>query len=187
MTFMDLVLDYMRDYGSDMSGFLRWWDETGCQQAVSAPRGADAVRIMTIHKAKGLEFPYLIYPFAGEEPLFKATERWCVPNRKDGVSELLSEGVFNVNLSSKSVGTVFADQFKKEEQMQIVDNINTFYVAMTRAVKVLHTIAVKPSKPGSDFKCFADILYAFTQTYGTEFGEISPLAPLGRNDNPVPE
>ena len=56
--------------------------------------------------------------------------------------------------------------------MQFVDNINTFYVAMTRAEKVLHTIAVKPSKPGSDFKCFADILYAFTQTYGTEFGEI---------------
>ena len=130
------------------------------------------MRIMTIHKSKGLEFPYLIYPFAGEEPLYKATGRWCVPARKDGASELISEGVFNVNLSSKSVGTVFADQYRQEEQMQFVDNINTFYVAMTRAEKVLHTIAVKPSKPGSDFKCFADILYAFTQTYGTEFGEI---------------
>ena len=168
-SFMDVLLTWSSSNGNSLSGFLKYWDAEKSPK-IASPDGIDAVRIMTIHKAKGLEFPYLIYPFAGEEPLFKATERWCVPNRKDGVSELLSEGVFNVNLSSKSVGTVFADQFKKEEQMQIVDNINTFYVAMTRAVKVLHTIAVKPAKPGSDFKCFADILYAFTQTFGSEFG-----------------
>ena len=169
-SFMDILLDWSSSNGNSLSGFLKYWD--GEKPKISSPDGIDAVRIMTIHKSKGLEFPYLIYPFAGEEPLYKATGRWCVPARKDGASELISEGVFNVNLSSKSVGTVFADQYRQEEQMQFVDNINTFYVAMTRAEKVLHTIAVKPSKPGSDFKCFADILYAFTQTYGTEFGEI---------------
>ena len=172
---MDVLLAWSSSNGNSLSAFLKYWD--GENPKIASPDGIDAVRIMTIHKAKGLEFPYLIYPFAGEEQLFKVTGRWCVPEQKDGASDLISEGIFNVNLSSKSVGTVFAGQYKQEEQLQYVDAINTFYVAMTRAVKVLHTIAVKSSKP-DEFKCFADILYAFTRDFGSEHGRMYSFAPM---------
>lgn len=174
-SFMDVLLAWSSSNGNSLSAFLKYWD--GENPKIASPDGIDAVRIMTIHKAKGLEFPYLIYPFAGEEQLFKVTGRWCVPEQKDGASDLISEGIFNVNLSSKSVGTVFAGQYKQEEQLQYVDAINTFYVAMTRAVKVLHTIAVKSSKP-DEFKCFADILYAFTRDFGSEHGRMYSFAPM---------
>ena len=186
-SFMDALLAWTLSNGNSLSGFLKYWDGEKSPK-ISSPDGIDAVRIMTIHKAKGLEFPYVIYPFAGEESLFDSlhTTRWCVPERKDGASELISEGVFNVKMSSNTAETVFAGQYKQEEQLQYVDAINTFYVAMTRAVKVLHTIAVKPAKPGSDFKCFADILFAFTQTYGTEFGKMPTFLIPGLTRNLLP-
>ena len=174
-SFMDVLLAWSSSNGNSLSGFLKYWD--GEKPKIASPDGIDAVRIMTIHKAKGLEFPYLIYPFAGEENLFKATGRWCVPDQEAGASKLVSKGIFNVNLSSKSADTVFAGQFKTEEQLQFVDAINTFYVAMTRAVKVLHTIAVKPAKPDA-VKCFADILYAFTRDFGSEHGRMYSFAPM---------
>ncbi len=174
-SFMDVLLTWSSSNGNSLSGFLKYWD--GEKPKIASPDGIDAVRIMTIHKAKGLEFPYLIYPFAGEENLFKATGRWCVPDQEAGASKLVSKGIFNVNLSSKSADTVFAGQFKTEEQLQFVDAINTFYVAMTRAVKVLHTIAVKPAKPDA-VKCFADILYAFTRDFGSEHGRMYSFAPM---------
>ena len=185
-SFMDKLLDWSSSNGNSLPGFLKYWD--GENPKIACPDGIDAVRIMTIHKSKGLEFPYLIYPYAGEDVLFdySRTERWCVPEQKDGATKLVSEGVFNVKMSSKTAGTVFAPQYRQEEQMQFVDNINTFYVAMTRAEKVLHVIAVKPSHPGSDFKCFADILYAFTQTYGTEFGKMPTFLIPGLPRNLVP-
>ena len=171
-SFMDVLLTWSSSNGNSLSSFLRYWDEE--DPKIASPDGTDAVRIMTIHKSKGLEFPYVIFPYAGEEELFDSrfTSRWCVPEREDGASELVSKGIFNVKMSSKTSDTVFASQYKQEERLQLVDNINTFYVAMTRAGKVLHTIAVKPSKADGDFKCFADILYAFTQEHGSAFGRM---------------
>jgi len=84
-----------------------------------------------------------------------------------------------VKMSSKTAETVFAPHLKVEEQLQYVDGINTFYVALTRAVKVLHVIAKKPAKPDGAFVRFSDILYAYTQDHGTEFGSMYDFAAAG--------
>ncbi|EGB13450.1 UvrD/REP helicase [Pseudodesulfovibrio mercurii] len=49
-------------YGS-LSAFLEYWEEKSDQEKVPLPENIDAVRIMTVHKAKGLEFPVAIVPF----------------------------------------------------------------------------------------------------------------------------
>ena len=178
-SFMDILLSWSTSNGNSLSGFLKYWD--GEDPKIASPDGTEAVRIMTIHKAKGLEFPYVIFPFAGEEDLFdsRQTSCWCVPSVSDGATELQANGVFNVKMSSKTAETVFAPHLKVEEQLQYVDGINTFYVALTRAVKVLHVIAKKPAKPDGAFVRFSDILYAFTQDHGTEFGSMYDFAAAG--------
>ena len=62
--YLDVVLDYTQKKGSDISGFLNYFDKKKDTLSIVSPNGQDAVQIMTIHKAKGLEFPVVIFPYA---------------------------------------------------------------------------------------------------------------------------
>ena len=177
MTFMDLVLDYMRDYGSDMSGFLKWWEEIGCQQAVSAPRGADAVRIMTIHKAKGLGCPVVIMPFF-YEPLTPRNDlpnyMWCED------SSPLQAGLLPVEFKNNAAESTFKADYDQAALLYKMDALNTAYVAFTRAKHELIVFAQKDNKakPG-----ISDLLYAKLSSDGKltgdvyEVGERCPYTP----------
>ena len=55
--FQDCVIDYCRNYPADAASFVDWWKTKGSRLSINSPEGADAVRVMTIHKSKGLEFP----------------------------------------------------------------------------------------------------------------------------------
>lgn len=48
---------------SSLSAFLDFWAESGGEERVPMPENMDAVRILTMHKSKGLEFPVVIVPF----------------------------------------------------------------------------------------------------------------------------
>ena len=152
VTFMDLVLDYMRDYGSDMAGFVRWWEEVGKKQTVSAPRGADAVRIMTIHKAKGLGCPVVIMPFFNESltpsSLF-VNYMWCEDKSN------IQAGLVPVEFKKEVGESRFADDYKKEALFYEMDALNTAYVAFTRAEKELIVYA----KRMRNKKGISDMLY----------------------------
>ena len=129
-TFMDVVLDYMRDHGSDIAGFVRWWDETGCKQAISAPKGANAVRIMTIHKAKGLGCPVVIMPFFHEattpNPSY-TNYMWCAEKRA------FDAGLMPVAFKSEVAKSTLKDDYDREALFYKMDALNTAYVAFTRA------------------------------------------------------
>ena len=152
MTFMDLVLEYMRDHGSDMAGFLKWWEEIGCQQAVSAPRGANAVRIMTIHKAKGLGCPVVIMPFF-HEPLTPRSDlpnyMWC-----DDSSPLMA-GLLPVEFRKNAADTAFKGDYEAMGLLYKMDALNAAYVAFTRAKHELIVFAEKKTHK----KGISDLLY----------------------------
>jgi hypothetical protein len=125
---------------------------------------------MTIHKSKGLDFPYVIIPFVENINLYKASDSWCYPNLEGTSLSSLAEGVYDVTLSKSSEHTLFAEDYAKESFMQKVDNINTIYVAMTRAALGMHLIAKTPSakcvkavESGdlTQFSDFSQILYWF--------------------------
>ena len=151
MTFMDLVLDYMRDYGSDLAGFLDWWGDFGCKQAVSAPKGANAVRIMTIHKAKGLGCPVVIMPFLKMpfRPSSMFTNyMWCNTTS-------LGAGLLPVEFTKVAGESTFKDDYEREVLNYKMDALNTAYVAFTRAKQELIVFAHNsPKNPG-----VADALY----------------------------
>ncbi len=169
-SFMDVIQDWSATNGNSIMEFLRYWDKENPK--IASPEGVDSVRIMTIHKSKGLEFDYVIVPFMGEKDLFSrgGEQRWCVPHLEGTPLEGKAEGVYNVTLSSSMDKTLFSRQYREELRMQYIDNINTFYVAFTRAKKVLDVISTKQDTKTKDnlapggFKRFADIVYAYLGT-----------------------
>ena len=142
-TFMDCLQEYVSTNGNALRGFLKWWE--GENPSISSPSAGDSVRVMTIHKSKGLAFPYVIIPYVEKIELFRRDESWCSPDLKGTELEGVAEGVYDVSLSSSSDDTLFAEDYRKERFLQHVDNMNTLYVAMTRPALGMHVIASTPS------------------------------------------
>lgn len=172
-SFMDHLQDYVANYGNNLRGFLKYWEDK--DPSISSPSSGDSVRVMTIHKSKGLDFPYVIIPFAENITLFKADSRWCSPDLSGTQLEGVAEGVYDVYLSQSSESTLFSEHYKDERFLQQVDNINTIYVAMTRAALGMHVIAQTPAQKCQDairdkvpyaFSDFSQILYWFVAASG---------------------
>ena len=139
MAFVDDLQEWTSQNGNNLGEFLRHWADSDLK--IASPSDADAVRVITVHKAKGLEFPFVIVPNA-EEVKLSATDKqkWAVPQRESTFLEGMDPIAFSVNLSKNSVNTLFSEAYMDNKLLQYVDNMNTFYVALTRAEKELHVI-----------------------------------------------
>ena len=142
-SFMDLVLDFVSTDGNSLRGFLKKWSED--KSNISSPKSDDSVRIMTVHKSKGLDFPYVIFPSLESVNFYSFTSRWSRPDVEGTELADVADGVYDVYLSGKSEDTLFAERYREELLMQYVDNINVLYVALTRASHAMTIIAPKPS------------------------------------------
>ncbi|TRW22516.1 AAA family ATPase [Flavobacterium zepuense] len=137
--FLDLVLERDIRTQSGISDFLEYWDNNGSKFSIPSPEGNDAVRIMTIHKSKGLEFPVVIFPFAEED---------YARSRRDKLWLELDDETFEFQKalidSSKAVaeyGEKAAEIYFIKSQEELLDNINILYVALTRAEEQLYIIS----------------------------------------------
>lgn len=136
--FMDMIWDFEKQQGGGIQRFLDWWDEDGHKRALESTATEGAIRIMTIHKSKGLEFKVVLLPFACWEimPQAKGTQGstlWCRPS----VPPLDSMPMLPVRYSSRLKDTIFANEYYTETIQSYVDNLNLAYVAFTRAEEVL--------------------------------------------------
>lgn len=138
-SFFDYLQDYVSSEGNNLRGFLHQFDAD--DPAIASPSSGDSVRVMTVHKSKGLDFNYVIIPFVENVTFYKSSNYWSVPQLGDTPLEGVAEGVYDVCLSKSSETTLFADSYRKEAFLQLVDNMNIIYVAMTRAVLGMHVIA----------------------------------------------
>ena len=176
-SFMDCLQDYVSSNGNSLRGFLKHWEEQ--DPSISSPSSGNSVKVMTIHKSKGLDFPYVIIPYAENITLYKAGSSWCVPKLSGTPLGGVAEGVYDVVLSQSSESTLFAEDYRKERFLQQVDNINILYVAMTRAAQGLHIIAKTPSMKfltavqngqPDQFSDFSQILYHYAVENALEHG-----------------
>ena len=62
--FLEVCLEQNVKGKSNAHDFLAWWEENKQDQMVIFPSHQDAIRVMTIHKAKGLEAPIVLIPWA---------------------------------------------------------------------------------------------------------------------------
>ncbi len=144
--FLDIVLERDIRNQAGISDFLNYWDKNAQKFSIPSPEGNNAVRIMTIHKSKGLEFPVVILPFADEDYSRKPKDKlWLDAEEADfGIPKVLIDNSSAVEQFGKSAKMVY-DQKKQEE---LLDNINVLYVALTRAEEQLYVISqsLKPKK-----------------------------------------
>ncbi|MBR5833158.1 MAG: UvrD-helicase domain-containing protein [Bacteroidales bacterium] len=188
-SFMDILRDYVQMNGNSLHAFLQDWIEVKAAKVnISSPKVGDAVRVITMHKSKGLDFRYVIVPFVEGIELYEFDKKWCRPDVKGTSLEGVAKGIYDVYLSGKSENTLFARHFKDETLLQYIDNMNVIYVAMTRAKECMEVIASFPKKPealeglgqidekeGAGEKTnlaplttFSDILYWYAHAYGKE-------------------
>ena len=203
-SFLDYLQDWCSKGNNNLQRFLKEWADDNNDPCLSSPAADNSVRIMTIHKSKGLEFPHVIFPFAEKVEFYKDGWHWCKPEGVEDTLPAASGSIFPVRLSSKVSATAFSDDYERERSLQLVDNINTFYVALTRAEKSLHVISCK-SNGKNDAKDFSKVLRMFADTsplmqgvlvtegdadvfeYGTpyDFRRMSRKAPEGGADFPA--
>ena len=184
-SFMDNLQDWVSVNGNNLAAFLKYWKEAKVR--ISSPPVSDSIRVMTIHKSKGLEFPYVIFPFADRVSLYEPEVQWC---SYDGVS-------YPVYLTEDSLRSFFDKDYIVEKKMQAIDNLNIFYVALTRAENQLTVIAKDPGKTfrgdldkGKQPKTtnMSQILYAFAKSHGFSYGspfDFNTLVREGADPNAI--
>ncbi len=152
--FMEEVFKWQSGPVEGMTAFLSYWDKKQDKLAVMSV-GGNAVRIMTIHKSKGLEFPVVIYPEAIvdlDEKLnaSKPAEEWLCPEDL-GYEAIpnLDKVLLKLDKNAANMGGKALERVNKEKESNQLDNLNLLYVAFTRAVQRLYVIAKqgKADKP----------------------------------------
>ena len=136
-TFQDYVVSFTGSKSSDLRSFLDWWETTGSGKSVVLPGNQNAMRILTIHKSKGLEFKVVILPFLSwnlDHMPSKQPFLWVKP----GTEPFSDIGVIPVKYSSELSKTWFSESYTEEKHSVYVDNINLLYVALTRAKEVIY-------------------------------------------------
>ena len=146
--FLDIVLERDIRNQAGISDFLNYWDKNSEKFSIPSPEGNNAVRIMTIHKSKGLEFPVVIFPFAEEDYSRSPKDKLWINAKADdfGLSKVLIDNSKAVEGFGEEAKRVY-DQKSQEE---LLDNINVLYVALTRAEEQLYVISqyLKPKNDG---------------------------------------
>lgn len=142
VAFQDIIFEYETANSNSVTLFLEWWEKEQGKKVLSTSENADAVRILTIHKSKGLEFKYVILPFCSWElDSFRPVRCiWC-SNNEPGFNQL---EYAPLNYSSKLSETIFKEDYYDEHLKAYVDNLNLLYVALTRAKTELY---IRPYTP----------------------------------------
>jgi len=168
LSFLDVILEYSSKNESDLNSFLEFWTTIKDKASIKTPKGVDAIQIMTIHKSKGLEFPVVILPFLDWQS--KNSKIW-IPLQKDEENpfETFYVGINNELKSIKN--EAIKSKIDEEENLVQLDEINTLYVATTRAKEQLYMIALKP-KESSKLKNIANYLHEFVFSKGFSEDEV---------------
>lgn len=180
--FQDIVLEYTENHTADLASFLQWWEEKGCQKTISMPESQDALRILTIHKSKGLGFKVVIIPFCEWELDHSVRHQhilWCESHREP----FNRIPLIPLRYSPKLEKTIYSEEYFQEKMQAYIDNLNLAYVAFTRAREELLLFAPKPKRENQVSTLSSLLHYCLTNEAETTCPEDAdrPLIRLSEN------
>lgn len=131
---LDLVAEKSEKYRS-LAELMQWWNEKGLEASLSMPEKGDAIRVMTYHKSKGLEFGVVIVADADTTSKgLNQKESWIS-------TELSPIGTALVSTSKLGgAGEPFTQLHAEETELTHIDYVNMLYVAFTRAIGGLYIL-----------------------------------------------
>ena len=128
LSFYDHVNDYLQKHSSELTAFVKHWEEKLCFKTI--PSGnIEGIRILSIHKSKGLEFHTVFLPFCDWKLENERTSYiWCTPPEAP-FDELQ---LLPINYGTNMNESIYQNDYRKEKLQLWVDNLNLLYVAFTR-------------------------------------------------------
>jgi ATP-dependent exoDNAse (exonuclease V) beta subunit len=155
--FADEILLYASRYGNGIGDFLIWWDGVKHKKSIIYPESIDAVRIMTIHKSKGLQFPVVILADAAEKKKLTKNFFW-VPIDKKWLPQL-HVGILPVEKTVKE--TEFAPLYEREDAQSFLDMLNLLYVGTTRPEDALYILSDELEKEPTENNSVTALLITY--------------------------
>lgn len=185
-TFQDIILNFENREHGDIAAFLEWWSINREKQFVQGAATVDAVSVMTIHKAKGLQFKYVLIPFCD----------WSLDHDhgpfiwvRSSSEPFNTMGPLVVRYSAALQDTCFDNEYRAERTRAYVDSLNTLYVAMTRAEHGLFILVPKRGK-GKELTTVGHLLEEVLSEYtGGDIyisGELKQLSVAEKTDGHIP-
>lgn len=161
--FMDMVHEQATRQELSVYDFLEFWDESGYKNSIIIPEGTESVNLMTVHKAKGLQFPVVICPYVLDSGNNTPASEWIDPQLK-AIPELKAA---RISLTSGIKETAFGYLYQNEHDKSFLDLLNLLYVAMTRPEKRLYVLLKDKTNEAGQWKYSttiadtSDLLYDF--------------------------
>ncbi len=155
--FYDQLSKFLDETNPSLHAFVKAWEEE-IHKVTIQDTAVNGIRILTIHKSKGLEFDHVIMPFCNWKLEHTNNNTIWVKPRKAPFDQL---PFIPVDYSGSSlVNTIFEEDYNQEHLQNRVDNLNLLYVAFTRAKSSLYIIGSSQT-PGSRSElienCLADL------------------------------
>lgn len=139
--FFDQLSAYLKKHISGIDDFLTVWEDELCGKSIHSDE-IDGIRMLTVHKSKGLEFDNVIIPYCDWDIEDSRDILWAQPRVKP-YSDL---PVVPISLQPKRLqGSIYASEYQSEHIKNLVDNLNVLYVAFTRASRNLFVFGKKES------------------------------------------
>jgi ATP-dependent helicase/nuclease subunit A len=155
--FMDKLSEYLLHAPSDLGSFLNHWEEILAETSIPAGSAVNGIRILSIHKAKGLEFHTVLIPFCDWSLLdTKHLKVWCTPE----VEPFRQLELVPIDYGSNMAASIFHKEYAEETLQLWVDALNLLYVAFTRAKHNLYIFCRgnDTQKKGKEPKTIANLL-----------------------------
>ncbi len=141
LALQDQVLQAQNDRSLDLKGFLELWESRLKTVTIPPESSNDAVHLITIHKSKGLGFPVVLIPFPGRKENYRAVNYvWCDLSAFDNAYPYKLPLAYKASL----YGSDFKTDYQTEQGKRMLDELNIFYVAVTRAKRELHLWVCHP-------------------------------------------
>lgn len=159
LNFLEMLFNFTQNAGASTKEFLKYWDEEASTYTIQASENIDAIQIMTIHKAKGLEFPVVFIPMMNKNRDSEFTN-WFETADNEALKSV------NINQFSKNleVYDTEIEKFNKQNSYKnLIDRLCLQYVATTRPVEQLFFYIQKQNKTSNNLE-----LLEFLQTKNTE-------------------
>ncbi|MHA7128143.1 UvrD-helicase domain-containing protein [Algoriphagus namhaensis] len=171
--FKEAVYDFTAKNRADLSGFLDWWEINQDKRTVKIPDGHNAMRILTIHKSKGLQFKVVLMPFL-HWTIFdtaKGNVVWSpFEDREKGL-----QAIIPLTLSGSLAHSDFSQTYAEEATMAYLDSLNMLYVSLTRAEDVF--IGFIPYKERIGSQNYIEVqLQQLIQSHATAGSELSLIS-----------
>lgn len=177
--FLDLILEHDLKKQSGISDFLSYWENNSEKLSIPSPEGNDAVRIMTIHKSKGLEFPVVIFPFAEQNYSQNLGDKIWITADEEQIG--LPKALVSKNKDVENFGEEASKVYNQKKEEDLLDNINVLYVALTRAEEQLYVISGLVSE-NSKGELPNNMATFFIEFLGNEFKEEQLEYEFGSNE-----